>query len=232
MTGIGELRTACFWGGSLKSCLSSAPTLLSWNPPHRTFQLLRCLIRGQPVFDSIGAFAKQFTPIDGGYLYSSSTKGGGKLVTADEYEQLIEGWRKVAGRRGLYKVVGIVTVLIVVWTAISGSLLLPDWSNSVVITATGIATPAWLFWASLAPYRLVRNRPAIAPPRPVSEAKRQARALLNWRFIVFALLFSGVAFLLSINLPERDFKSWAWPLGSGLFFVSYLWIAIQKFRDS
>ena len=183
------------------------------------------------MFDSISAFTKQFTPTDGGYLYYPSKKSGGKLVTADEYEQLSESWRKVAGRRGIWTVVGIEMLAIFVWTATSKLLSLPDWSDSIIVAACVIGISAWLVWASLAPRRLVRDRPAIAPPRPASEARRQARAMLNWRFIIFALLFSGVAFLGSFNSPERDLKTWAWLIGSGAFFGLYIWVAVQKFRD-
>lgn len=183
------------------------------------------------MFDSIGAFAKQFTPTEGGYLYYPSKKGGGKLVTADEYEQLAESWRKVAGRRGMWTVVGIVMLAIFVWTTISELLSLPDWSDPIIVAVSVIGISAWLLWASFAPRRLVRDRPAIAPPRPVSEARRQARALLNWRFIIFALLFSGVAFLGSFNSSERNLKTWAWLTGSGAFLGLYIWIAVQKFRD-
>jgi hypothetical protein len=183
------------------------------------------------VFDSIGAFTKQFTPTEGGYLYYPSKKCGGKIVTADEYEQLTESWRKVAGRRGMWTLVGIVVLAIFVWTVISKLLSLPDWSDSIIVAASVIGISAWLLWASFAPRRLVRDRPAITPPRPVSDARRQARALLNWRFIIFALLFSGVAFVGSFNSPERDLKTWAWLIGSGAFFGLYIWIAIQKHRD-
>lgn len=183
------------------------------------------------MFDSIGAFTKQFTPVEGGYLYYPSKKDGGKLVTADEYQQLAEGWGKVAGRRGMWKVVGIIMLAIFIWTIISKSLALPDWSDSIMVAVSVVGISGWLLWASFAPHRLVRDRPAITPPRPVSQAKRQARALLNWRFIIFALLFSGIAFLGSLNTPERDFKSWAWLIGSGAMFGLYIWIAIQKFRD-
>ncbi|WP_143761353.1 hypothetical protein [Sphingobium chlorophenolicum] len=183
------------------------------------------------MFDSIGAFTRQFTPVDGGYLYYPSKKDGGKLVTADEYQQLTEGWSRVAGRRGLWKVVGVVMLAIIIWTAISKSLSLPDWLDSIMVAASVTGISGWLFWASFAPRRLVRDRPAITPPRSVLQAKRQARALLNWRFIIFALLFSGIAFLGSLKAPEHDFKSWAWLIGSGVMFGLYIWIAIQKFRD-
>ena len=45
--------------------------------------------KGRVMFDSIGAFTRQFTPVDGGYLYFPSRKNGGKLVTAEEFETLV-----------------------------------------------------------------------------------------------------------------------------------------------
>ncbi|MDP5277557.1 hypothetical protein Q9Q95_01370 [Sphingomonas sp. DG1-23] len=183
------------------------------------------------MFDSIGAFNKQFVPVEGGYLYYPSKNGGGKLVTADEYKQLTEDWRKIAGRRGVWTVAGIVTLAIIVWTIISRSLSLPDWSDSIIIGACVLGISAWLFWAGFAPHRLVRDRPAIVPPRPASEARRQARAMVNWPFVIVGLLLSGIVLIGSLNSPERDFNAWAWLVGSGLIFSLHIWVAIQKLRD-
>ncbi|KRA83636.1 hypothetical protein [Altererythrobacter sp. Root672] len=183
------------------------------------------------MFDSIGAFTKQFTPVDGGYLYYPTKRDGGKLVTAEEYEQLAEGWCKVAGRRGTWTIAGVVMLAIFVWTAVSQFLSLPDWSDSVLVAACVIGISAWLFWASFAPRRLVRDRPSITPPRPITEMKRQARALLSRRLIIFVLFFSGIAFLGSLSSPNRDLKSWACLLGSGAMFGGYIWVAIMKLRD-
>jgi hypothetical protein len=183
------------------------------------------------VFDSTGTFSRQFVPTEGGYIYYPSKKSGGKLITNEEYQELTEGWRQVAGRSGIWKIVGVTVLAIVVWAFISKTLSLPHWSDSAstIIIVTGISF--WLLWASLAPRRLVKDRPDVFPPRPVSEVRRQTRALLNWRFIIFALLFSGVAFFGSLNATERNFTSWAWLCGSGIMFGLYIWIAIQKFRE-
>jgi hypothetical protein len=183
------------------------------------------------MFDSMGAFAKQFTPVEDGYLYYPSKKGGGKLVTTEEYHELVEGWRKVAGRPGMWKVVGVVMLAIFLWTLISKALSLPDWWDSITVAVTVIGMSAWLLWASFAPRRLVRDRPAVTPPRSISQARHQARALLNWRFVIFALLLSGLAFFGSLHSTERNFASWAWFIGSGAMLGGYIWIAIQKFRD-
>lgn len=183
------------------------------------------------MFDSLGAFAKQFTPIEGGYLYYPSKKGGGKLVTAEEYDELNEGWRKVAGQSGIWKTVGLAMLVIFVWTFISTTLSLPDWAGAIFIAVAASCISAWLFWAGLAPRRLVRDRPDVAPPRPISQVKRHVRAMLNWHMIIFALLLSGLAFLGVLYSPQRNFASWAWLIGSGAMFGLYFWVAIQKYRD-
>ena len=183
------------------------------------------------MFDSTGRFTKQFTPVEGGYLFYPSKKDGGKIVTVAEYEQLTDGWRKVAGRRGMCMSVGVVVLTILIWSTISAFVSLPDWSDNIFVAALGMGIPANLLWASFAPRRLVRDRLSIPPPRPTSEVKRHVRALLNWRLVIFSLLFTGIIFIGSLNSTERDIESWAWLIGSGTLFVVYVWIAIQKFRD-
>lgn len=183
------------------------------------------------MFDPIGAFTKQFTPVEGGYLYYPSQKSGGKLVTTDEYQRMVEVWSKISGRSGWWKNTGIMILVLFLLAFIWQFLSLPDWLYLVLAGAILVGVSGWVLWVSLAPRRLVRERAVITPPRPVSEARRQGRALLNWRFIIFGLIFSGTIFLGSLDVPERDFKSWAWLLGSGAGFISYIWIAIQKFRD-
>lgn len=55
--------------------------------------------------------------------------------------------------------------------------------------------------------------------------------MLNWPFVAFALLISGAILFGSIQSPRDTITSWAWLIGSGLTFVAYIWIAIQKLRD-
>jgi hypothetical protein len=146
------------------------------------------------MFDPIGAFKKQFTPVEGGYLFYPSRKSGGKLVTPEEYALLVADWERVAGRTGSWKTIGLVLIAVSLWVLISGALRLPDWSDALFTSATAIGLCAWLAWASFAPRRFVANREAVAPPRSLSEARRQARAALNWPFVVSALLLSGITF--------------------------------------
>ena len=183
------------------------------------------------MFDPIGAFTRQFTPIEGGYLYYPSRKTGGKLVTAEEFEQLVSDWQRVAGTKATWKFVGLVALAILLWTFVSDALALPEWADWIIIIGCVAGLSGWLIWASMAPRRLLRYRPAITPPRPASEARREARATLNWPFVLFALLVSGVIFFGSVSFPDQSLSWWAWTIGSGLFFGLYVWTAVQKFQD-
>ncbi len=184
------------------------------------------------MFDSVGAFTKLFTPVDGGYLFHPSRKSGGKLVTAEEHDRLVASWEQIAGRAGIWKTVGVVVLILVLWTFLSEGLSLTEWADTVVIASLVLAISAWMLWASFAPRRLVRDRPAVTAPRPLSEARREARATLNWPFVIFALLLSGATFLGTVTTTERTLSTWAWLVGSGLMLGVYLWIGFQKLFDA
>ena len=183
------------------------------------------------MFDPIGVFTRQFTPVEGGYLYYPSRKAGGKLVTHDEYERLVTDWQRVAGRRGQWKVAGVAFGFILLWAIATQALALPDWTEWMMIAFCVSSISGWFLWTGSAPRRLVSGRPDITPPRPSSEARREARALLNWRFVIFALLFSGVALFGTLSSPDQTLSWWAWLFGSGTLFGAYVWIALQKVMD-
>lgn len=183
------------------------------------------------MFDVTTAFSRQFTPVDGGYVYYPFRTAGGKLVTAAEYERLVADWERVAGRRGRWKAVGLLSAAILLWVFVSQALALPEWADSIILMGSVGALSGWIYWASLAPRRLVRHRPDIAPPRLPSEARREARAALNWPFVLLVLFASGTIFVGHLTTPEASPRWWAWVIGSGLFFVGYFWLAIQKLND-
>jgi hypothetical protein len=183
------------------------------------------------MFDSSDAFTRQFTPTAGGYLYYPSARAGGKLVTPEECERLVRDWQHVAGRRGRWKTAGLVLGAVLLWTVASEALALPEWTGWLMIAGCVAFISASYFWASFAPRRLVRDRPDIAPPRPLSEAGREVRAMVNWRVIAFALLLSGAALFATLSSPERSAGWWAWLIGSGALFASYVWIAVRKVLD-
>jgi hypothetical protein len=183
------------------------------------------------MFDSMGAFEKQFTSTEGGYIYYPSRKTGGKLITTSEYEELVKDWGRVTGRWGRWKLIGGIVVAIILWSIFSAIFDLPETFTTIVMIGCVVSVSSWLLWASYAPRRLVKDRPAVTPPRDISEARQQARAMLNWPFVAFALAISGAILFASVQSHESTIASWAWLVGSGLMFVAYIWIAIQKLRD-
>lgn len=182
--------------------------------------------------DPISTFAKQFTPVEGGYLFYPSRKSGGKLVTPEEFERLMENWRRVAGTKGRWKSVGAIVLAITLWLLLSQLLRAPSWADEVIVPAVAVGIVAWLLWASFAPQRLVRDRPAVAPPRPLPQARREARAMLKWPTVLVVTLLSGAIFLGCLLSPHRTFGDWAWLVGSGAMFALYLWVGFMKLRDA
>jgi hypothetical protein len=122
--------------------------------------------RGIIMFDSIGVFQRQFTPVEGGYAYYPSRKGGAKFVSPEEYAALVARWQRVAGRRGMWTSTGVIMAIIIVWVTLSEWLTLPDWTQNVMTTACVVGPMAWIYYASFAPRRLVRGAagyPAATP---------------------------------------------------------------------
>lgn len=183
------------------------------------------------MFDPVGAFSKQFIPVDGGYLYYVSRKEDGKLVTPAEYEALIENWTAVAGGPGRWKAIALMMLAIALWTLVSHTLGLSEYADQVFIALVVAAFSGTLLWYSMAPRRLVKEREPVAPPRPGSQARREARSALNWPFVVFALIVSGSLFFAGVSSPGRTAGGWVWLVGSGIMFVLYLWITLQKLLD-
>lgn len=183
------------------------------------------------MFDPVDAFSRQFKPIEGGYLYYPSRKSGGKLVTDVEYAELLADWQGIAGRRGQWTIIGIISAVILGWITLSQSVTLPYWAEKLMMLGLVIGISGWFLWASLAPRRLVRGRPDFTPPRPAQAARRESRALLSWRFVIFALLLSGVALLRTLSSPDLTLHWWAWLIGSGALFVAYVCIALLKIMD-
>jgi purine-cytosine permease-like protein len=65
----------------------------------------------------------------------------------------------------------------------------------------------------------------------MGQARKEARSALNWRFIIFNLLFSGTVFFGQIFSKDRNISTWAWIIGSGVMLASYIWIGIRKLGD-
>lgn len=183
------------------------------------------------MFDATEAFAKQFVPQDGGYLFYPGRLAGGKLVSEPEYQDLLARWQSVAGRKGTWKTIVAVMAIIVLGTVAKALLNVGDWAENASIGAAVAFVVIRITWASLAPRRLVRGRPDAAPPRSLTESKRLARSMLPWRMVIPVFLVSVAIFINGLVATPQTFVDWLWVVGSGAMGTAYGWIAIKKFGD-
>lgn len=160
------------------------------------------------MFDAIGAFEKQFTRVEGGYLFYPSRKVGGKLVSDEEYEHLIAVWKRVAGRSGRWKTTGAIAAAIVLWMFLTHVFSLPEWGVFFVIPVMVFTLVGRLLWAITKPHRLLKDRLSVMRPKTAEESRRDVRAALTWPFVVFALILSGAAFFGVVSDAERSPGSW------------------------
>jgi hypothetical protein len=183
------------------------------------------------MFDAVEAFEKQFEPYADGYLFFPSSKTGGKFVSKEEYAALVTDWTRVAGKRGILKIVAAMTAAILIWSVLESSADLPDWAWNAFVGALIAALVARLYWASAAIRRPLMDRPDVVPPRTGSEARLVAQRRLSWPVVLVGLLLCSLAFIPSLFASERTIGGWLWLLGSGTLLAVYLWTALQKWRD-
>lgn len=183
------------------------------------------------MFDATEAFAKQFVPREGGYLFYPGRNAGGKLVSDDEYQDLLARWQSVAGRQGTWKSVAAVVFIIVLGMVAKALIDGGDWVENASIGAAVAFVTIRITWASLAPRRLVKDRPDAAPPRSLADSRRLARSMLPWRMVVPALIVSMAIFINGLIATPQTYVDWLWLTGSGAIGTAYGWIAIKKLGD-
>lgn len=180
---------------------------------------------------SIKLFEKLFTAIDCGYLYYPSKKSGGKLIASGEYHYLVARWSKISSLNSILKLVGIVFFLLFSWTALVEIVQLPSWTIYYFAIMIAIGLSNWLRGECLAPRRLVKNRPEIAPPRTPAEVKvlRQVGlADFRWWLVVYTLIYSGGAFVVGARSADGGLVSWLWIISSATLFTLHIWLAIRN----
>ncbi len=182
------------------------------------------------MFRSFGGFENLFTPVNDGYLYYPSLKTGGKLVTEEEYQNLVQQWARVTGPRATLRVIAIAFPAVVVSAIVMRSLELSEWGLLIpILVVAGLF--ARVLPASRALARLVKDRPAITSPRPVSEARRQSRAMMSWPTTLLSMLMCGAFLVRAAQSYDETLTSSAVLVFWALMLAANVWTAIQKFRD-
>ena len=187
-------------------------------------------------WDSAKLFARQFGPVEGGYLFYPRAKGPAKLVSPEEYDALLTDYRRWMGRGwrpGLLFVAlfGAVVMneIVSLWLGFS------EEASLGVFSLLGLLFAAKVVWLQLAPRRLVRGRPDAAPPRTKAQRARATRAMVPWLMLVWPGLIATVAALMGVlalaasQSPRMGTILWT------LFWIAALVslgrTAVQKYRD-
>lgn len=184
------------------------------------------------MLDTVGVLERSFTPVEEGYLYYPSRWSHGYLVAPDEYRTLIDEWRRIAGWKGLFKLVGIMYIVLMIGMIALEYLGLADVYETIVTVGSATALAGYILWKGTAASRLVRGREPAAPPRSSTEAdtdmaKALGRPMAAWMtFVSISLLFWAILFAVFAPL-------WGIPaaiLVSVVVFFS-MRIAIRAFRS-
>lgn len=180
--------------------------------------------------DIMSIFVRQFHRVEEGYVYYDG-RGGGKLVTEEEYERLLIKWKSHTGFKGLSKILISVIVAVGCWDVISRFLSLPDWTNQIFGMSIVLAIMLWAAWVNYAPWRLVKNRVAVVPPLSPLRRGQEARALLRWHQIILVGLLSGAILIGNLSQASNGFGWWIWTLLSGIALSGALWAGTKKYAD-
>lgn len=144
-------------------------------------------------FDAVAAFERSFIPIQGGYLYYPSRWSSGYLVSGEEYQQLVEEWRKVAGFWGILRLVAVLAIALILLVLVDEHVGL-DSSYDLTTYACIAAVIAYILWKSTAPVRLVRGREPVSPPRTAKQSEEQMGRALGWP-VAISLAITSIGFL-------------------------------------
>lgn len=172
-------------------------------------------------------FERQFLATDGGYIHYPWARSGGKLVTEAEFEALVARWQHATAFWPIFGYL-LVALFAIVGLAIATNGATPIWAMSGLTLLFVLPILLRVLPASLAPWRLVRDRPDVTAPRSLGDAFRQQRALLPWWLILLWLVWGA----LELAAFWTDGPASWWRIGPGLvMFVIGLTQMGLKLRD-
>lgn len=169
------------------------------------------------------------TPHGDGYVYFPSAGSGGKFISRAEFEQLDARYR--AMWRRLWWVAPVLFALVFLVGAATLALRVPPWIGVLAAITAGAGWSGWWLQPGLAPWRLVRHREAIVPPRDRAEARRAGRRRLSWAWLGLASMLLVVVFArLLLVEPHGPYRT-AMLVGYGVLIALLGRVAVGKLLD-
>ncbi len=189
------------------------------------------ILGARQVAGLFGGFDKQFTPIEGGYLYYPSAWKGAKLVTVEEYKQLIAAWKRATSVRAMSLIVGAGILGVVLMGFLAGDAANPTWTTMIFPLIWMVGMSAWFLRSSLAPWYLVKNRPYVSEPRPRSEVWRQNRAMQSWPALGLFFVISAKGLFDALQGKEILFPASVATAWWSFMLAAFTLVSVLKFRD-
>lgn len=169
------------------------------------------------------------TPHGDGYVYWPTAWSGGKFISRAEFDELDLRYRAMWQRLWLAALV-LFALIFAIGVAMT-ALRLPPMLSTVAVSVVTIAWIGWWIQPSLAPWRLVRHREAILPPRGYAETRRAGRRRLSWPLLGSALALLAMVFVRFLIAKPHGMARTAMLAGYGLLFLLVLSIAVEKLLD-
>ncbi|RMD88241.1 MAG: hypothetical protein D6807_06310 [Alphaproteobacteria bacterium] len=140
-------------------------------------------------------------------------------------------WERALGRRAVWLLVGFAFLVFLFWSLAAPALEPPAWVEDAVTGGVVAVIFGRILWVTTLPWRLVRGRPAVAPPRHAAEMRREMRTLFGWRFVILTLIMTGGLFAHTLAAEDNGYGHWLAVAGSAILFGFSLWHLVQKLRD-
>lgn len=183
------------------------------------------------MFNLIEVYKSQFQPYEDGYIYYPVAKSGGKFVTAEEYDAIINHYESKFAWRPYTLLLFSFTIVVIAIIFLVHYLNLSEAIMYILLSLTMVALFGYIYWYSRAGHRLVKNKADIMPPRSKTQVMKDGRKAISWSLIIFLLIVCGLWFFIAWTESDRGTSTWIRIVIFGTSILIYLWVAYKKYYD-
>ncbi|MFQ5348204.1 MAG: hypothetical protein ACE5ED_10235 [Rhodothalassiaceae bacterium] len=180
--------------------------------------------------DALALLRRSFVPHDDGYLFYPTRWSGGRFVIKAEFDRMTACWERALGRRALWLLAGFAFLVLLLWSLVAPALEPPAWMEDALTSGLVAVIFGRILWVTTLPWRLVRGRPAIAPPRPAAGMRREMLGVFGWRIVILTLIMTGGLFARTLAAEGNGFGHWLAVAGSAFLFGLSLNLLVHKLR--
>lgn len=148
------------------------------------------------------AFAAQFEPNEGGYLYRHAGKGAPVQVTTAERDAFVATFDRRMRWAARAILLGTIALLGGVMIATAGGEMPDRWFYTLV-AALSLGMLAFYYWLRAAPARALARRPVLGNARSSSEIQQRLLTALSWQILAIGAGAAIVLIVVAISDEDR-----------------------------